>query len=139
MLVFLLLVGGLAWLLSRARRTARQAAAAGPVLTDETVTAAQLRARAEAALAEGRHAAALVDGFRALAVRQVERGPARRPPRRDGARGRGRPGDGVPRAARSGSTAAPLLFDEVLYGDRPATREQATVVLALDDELAVRR
>ena len=31
------------------------------------------------------------------------------------------------------------LFDEVLYGDRPATREQAGSVLALDDDLMVRR
>ena len=44
------------------------------MLTDEAITAAELRARAEAALAEGRHEDALVDGFRALAVRQVERG-----------------------------------------------------------------
>jgi hypothetical protein len=29
-----------------------------------------------------------------------------------------------------------MLFDLVLYGDRPATREQATGVLTLDDELA---
>ena len=28
------------------------------------------------------------------------------------------------------------LFDLVLYGDRPATREQADFVMALDDELA---
>ncbi|UMG93439.1 DUF4129 domain-containing protein [Nocardioides sp. TF02-7] len=31
------------------------------------------------------------------------------------------------------------LFDAVLYGHRPATREQALDVLALDDELAGRR
>jgi hypothetical protein len=31
------------------------------------------------------------------------------------------------------------LFDEVLYGDRPATRDQAASVLALDDDLVVRR
>jgi uncharacterized protein DUF4129 len=31
------------------------------------------------------------------------------------------------------------LFDEVLYGDRPATREQAESVVALDDGLVVRR
>ena len=138
MLLFLLLVGGLAWLLSRARRTARQAAAQGPVLTDGTVTAAQLRARAEAALAEGRYAPALVDGFRALAVRQVERG-----------RLEDLPGATAHEVAAALATAYPeqrvrvdgsaLLFDEVLYGDRPATRDQATGVLALDDELAVRR
>ena len=138
MLVFLLLVGGLAWLLSRARRTARQVAAAGPVLADETVTADQLRRRADAALAEGRHAAALVDGFRALAVRQVERG------RLDDL-----PGATAHEVADALATAYPeqrqrvdgsaALFDQVLYGDRPATREQATVVLALDDELTARR
>ena len=38
------------------------------------LTAAELRARAERALAEGRYGDAVVDGFRALAVRQVERG-----------------------------------------------------------------
>ena len=138
MLLFLLLVGGLAWLLSRARRTARQAAVQRPVLTDGTVTAAQLRARAEAALAEGRYAPALVDGFRALAVRQVERG-----------RLEDLPGATAHEVAAALATAYPeqrvrvdgsaLLFDEVLYGDRPATRDQATGVLALDDELAVRR
>jgi len=35
--------------------------------------------------------------------------------------------------------AGALLFDQVLYGDRPATREQAVSVLALDDDLVVRR
>ena len=138
MLLFLLLVGGLAWLLSRARRTARQAADQGPVLADESVTAAQLRARAEAALTEGRYALALVDGFRALAVRQVERG-----------RLEDLPGATAHEVAAALATAYPeqrgrvdgsaLLFEEVLYGDRPATRDQASGVLALDDELAVRR
>jgi len=138
MLVFLLLAGGLAWLLSRARRTAQQTTAARPVLAEEAVSAAQLRGRAETALAEGRHAAALVDGFRALAVRQVERG------RLDDL-----PGATAHEVAAALATAYPeqrqrvggsaTLFDQVLYGDRPATREQATSVLALDDELAVRR
>ena len=45
MLVFLLLAGGLAWLLSRARRTAQQTTAARPVLAEEAVSAAQQRAR----------------------------------------------------------------------------------------------
>jgi hypothetical protein len=31
------------------------------------------------------------------------------------------------------------LFDEVLYGERPASREQAGAVLTLDDDLVVRR
>jgi hypothetical protein len=138
MLVLVLLVGGLTWLLSRARRTARGAGGAGAVLTDESVTAADLRARADAALAEGRHEDAVVDAFRALTVRQVERG------RLDDA-----PGATAHEVAGALATSYPhqrprvddsaLLFDQVRYGDRPATREQASDVLALDDELAALR
>lgn len=138
MVVFVGLAAGLAWLLSRARRTARDRDAKQPVLTDEVVSADELRRRAEAALAAGRFAEAVVDGFRALAVRQVERGRLSDTP---GATAHEvaeslaveypASADGVRRGAR--------LFDEVLYGDRPATREQATSVLALDDDLVVRR
>jgi hypothetical protein len=134
-LVFLLLLGAVAWLVSRIQRTRRSRAATGPVLGHEVVTAAELRARAEAALADGRPEEALVDGFRALAVRQVERG------RLDDS-----PGATAHEVALLLSTEYPqhsarvgdnaLLFDLVLYGDRPATTEQATGVLTLDDELA---
>ena len=108
------------------------------VLTGEVVTAAALRARAEAALADGRHGEALVDGFRALTVRQVERG------RLDDA-----PGATAHEVADALGAAYPhqrtrvdqgaRLFDSVLYGHRPATRDQAGSVLALDDELVDRR
>jgi len=135
MLVFLVLLGVLAWLLSRIQRNRRARTATGPVLAHEVVTAAELRARAEAALADGRPEEALVDGFRALAVRQVERG------RLDDS-----PGATAHEVALLLATEFPqhgaavgdnaLLFDLVLYGDRPATPEQATGVLILDDELA---
>jgi cbb3-type cytochrome oxidase subunit 3 len=135
MLIFLLLLGGLVWLLSRAQRTRRARTSVGPVLDEEVLSAAQLRARAEAALAGGRPEEALVDGFRALAVRQVERG-----------RLEDSPGATAHEVALSLATAYPQhgarvgdnarLFDLVLYGDRPATPEQATGVLTLDDELA---
>ncbi|MCW2754154.1 MAG: integral rane protein [Marmoricola sp.] len=133
--VFAILVVLVVWLLSRFRRTPRVAGEGGAVLTNEVVTAAQLRARAEAALAGGHHAEALVDGFRALTVRQIERGRL----------------DDLPGAtahevaAGLGSTfpqqgprvrASADLFDLVLYGDRPAGPDQAAGVLALDDELA---
>jgi Domain of unknown function (DUF4129) len=134
-LIFLLLLGGLALILSRIQRNRRARTAIGPVLGHEVVTAAQLRARAEAALADGRPEEALVDGFRALAVRQVERG------RLDDS-----PGATAHEVALLLATEYPqhgtavgdnaLLFDLVLYGDRPATTEQATGVLILDDELA---
>jgi len=135
MLVFLVLLGVLVWLLSRIQRDRRARSASGPVLAHEVVTAAELRARAEAALADGRPEEALVDGFRALAVRQVERG------RLDDS-----PGATAHEVALLLATEFPqhgaavgdnaLLFDLVLYGDRPATPEQATGVLILDDELA---
>lgn len=138
MVVFLFLAVALAWLVSRARRTARAPAEARSVLTGEVVTAAALRARAEAALADGRHGEALVDGFRALTVRQVEHG------RLDDA-----PGATAHEVADALGAAYPhqrtqvddgaRLFDSVLYGHRPATRDQAGSVLALDDELADRR
>lgn len=138
MMIFLLLLVGLAWFLSRTRGSRRARIGSGPVLDDPVVTAAELRARAEAALADGRTEQALVDGFRALTVRQVERG-----------RLEDSPGATAHEVALSLATRFPqhgrrvgdnaLLFDLVLYGDRPATPDQATSVLRLDDELAATR
>ncbi|SDN96483.1 protein of unknown function [Nocardioides szechwanensis] len=138
MLVVLLLVAGLVFVVTRARRTARAAQERRSVLTAEEITADQLRARALAALAEGRHEDALVDAFRALAVRQVERG------RLDDTPGATAHEVAAVLAAeyphqRSRVDDGARLFDAVLYGDRPATREQAAAVLALDDELAALR
>lgn len=133
--IFLGLLVLLGWLLSRARRSARVAEPERGVLTAERLTAAELRARAEAALSAGRAEEALVEGFRALTTRQIERG------RIDDL-----PGATAHEVAASLVATFPgqgpqvddsaFLFDLVLYGDRPATREQATQVLALDDELA---
>ncbi|WP_395659556.1 DUF4129 domain-containing protein [Nocardioides sp.] len=137
MVAFLLLALGLGWLLSRARRTARAGRDRAVVGEHEVLTAAELRRRAEQALAEGRNADAVVDGFRALAVRQVERG------RLDDL-----PGATAHEVARAVGAAHPdargrvdrtaTLFDEVRYGDRPATPQQAAEVLGLDDALAGR-
>ncbi|MFC4787032.1 DUF4129 domain-containing protein [Nocardioides sp. MAHUQ-72] len=138
MVVFLLLVAGLVWLLSRVRRTPRRPAGAGPVLEDDPVTAAELRDRAERALVEGRHADALVDGFRALAMRQVERGRLDDAPGATAHEVAGALAASYP-DQRARVDACASLFDQVRYGDRPATREQAAAVLALDDDLGVRR
>ncbi|MCW2814498.1 MAG: integral rane protein [Nocardioides sp.] len=137
--VVVLVVGTLAWLASRARTSTRAATAhARDVLTGEVVTAAELRGRAERALAEGRHADAVVEGFRALARRQVERG-----------RLEDSPGVTAHEVAatlareyppqRERTAAGADLFDAVMYGERPATREQAVAVLDLDLELAASR
>jgi Domain of unknown function (DUF4129) len=135
---FLLLGLALAWLLSRARRTPRAATRSGPVVEDVAVTAAELRSAAERALEEGRNAEALVDGFRALTVRQVERGWLDDRPGATAHEVAGALASTYPeqRGRVAGSAA---LFDAVRYGDRPATRDQAADVLALDDALAGRR
>jgi hypothetical protein len=135
LVVFLLLGLCMLWLVSRARASAAVAADHGPVLTPEQVTAAQLRRRAEEALSEGRLEDAVVDGVRALTVRQVERGRLELLP---GATAREVTlrlaadfEDHRPRLARLA-----LLFDSVRYGRRRATTGDAESVLALDDDLA---
>lgn len=135
MAVGLLLVLALIWLATRARTAPQLRGRTDSVLPDASVSAAQWRDRAERALAEGRHCDALVDGFRALVARQVERG------RLDAA-----PGATVHEVTQALRSAYPdqaaamtegaRLFDLVLYGDRDASPEQAAFVLALDDELA---
>jgi hypothetical protein len=77
----------------------------------------------------------VVDGYRALAARQIERG-----------RLEDRPGATAHEIAavlatsydgqRQRITAAADLFDVTLYGERPATDGQARELLGLDDELA---
>jgi hypothetical protein len=133
--VFLLLVAALGWLLSRARGSARRTRENRPVLTSEVVPAAALRARALAALAEGRARDAVVDGFRALTVRQVERGRLDDVPGATAHEVADLLGATYPQQRHRVAGSA-RLFDVVLYGDRPATGEQARDVLALDDELA---
>jgi hypothetical protein len=138
MVLLVLLVGALAWLLTRARATARTERGQRAVLTDEVVSAAELRARAERAFAEERYVYAVIDAYRALAVRQVERG------RLDDAPGATAHEVALALAAeyphqRPRVDASAALFDAVLYGDRPASRDQAAGVLALDDELATVR
>ena len=135
LVVFLLLVTALAWLLSRARRTARRPSEDRSVLGLEVVPASVLRARAEAALAEGRARDAVVDGFRALTVRQVERGRLDDAPGTTAHEVAGVLGATYP-DQRQRVAGSARLFDVVLYGDRPATGQQARDVLALDDELA---
>ena len=138
MVLFVALALALAWLASRARRTARDKDERRAVLTEEVVTADELRARAEAALEAGRFEETVVEGFRAVAVRQVERGRLSDAP--------GATAHEVAEALAQEYAAladrvhtSARLFDEVMYGDRPATREQAASVLALDDDLVVRR
>jgi hypothetical protein len=80
----------------------------------------------------------VVDGFRALAARQVERGRLADQPGATAREVAVRLAASYPAAGdRVGRTAD--LFDATLYGDRPAGPEDATGVLALDDALAAVR
>lgn len=138
MLILVALVGLLGWLVSRARRTARSREEERAVLTDEVISADELRARAEAALADGRHEDAVIDGFRAVATRQVERGRLTDTPGATAHEVALALGLEFPHL-RERFASGGALFDAVLYGDRPASAAQATSVLALDDELLARR
>ncbi|WP_141014365.1 DUF4129 domain-containing protein [Nocardioides sambongensis] len=135
-LVVLLLVLGTAWLLSRARGgRAGGRRSPGPALTGEAVDAATLRGRAEAALASGDARTAVVEGFRALALRQVESGTIEGAPQAT-AHELGH-AIAVARPDRATELAAAADgFDAVHYGDHPASAEAARRVLDLDDTLA---
>ncbi len=135
MLVGLLLLAGVLWLVSRARRARRVPDSGRAVLTEEVVTAVELRARAEQALLDERLSDALVDAFRALALRQIERDRIEDQPGATAHEVAIALADAFPEQAADLHRSA-ALFDLVLYGGRPATRAQAVEVLALDDRLA---
>ena len=135
LLIGALLLAGLLVVLSRLRRDRRQRVRPPALLPDDRPSAAELRRRAEASLAEGRHQEAVVDAFRALAVRQIERGRLDDQPGATAHEVAARLAASYPQeGSRVGRTAD--LFDATLYGDRPATRDDASAVLGLDDTLA---
>jgi hypothetical protein len=134
MVVLVLLVSALGWLFSRARLTSRSRAERTPALADDGLSADALRARAEAATVEGRHEDAVVDGFRALALRQIERGRIEGVPGATAHELAVALGAAIPPAATRTAGAADL-FDLVRYGGRPATADQARGLLDLDDAL----
>jgi hypothetical protein len=134
MVILVALVVALGWLLSRARLTSRAQRSTGAALTDDGLTAAELRARALEALADGRPGDALVDAFRALALRQVENGRIDDQPGATAHELAAGLGTAFPPLARRIAAAADT-FDLVLYGGRPATPDQARDLLGLDDAL----
>jgi hypothetical protein len=134
MLVGLLLVAALVWLVSRTRRTSRASEAARAVLTGDHATAVELRARAEEALRDGRYADALVDAFRAVALRQIERDRIDDLPGATAHEVALALAEVFPEQAGDVHRCAGL-FDLVLYGGRAASREQAVEMLGLDERL----
>jgi Domain of unknown function (DUF4129) len=135
LLVGAALLAGLLVLLSRLRRDRRQRVHPTALLPDDRPAAAELRRRAEASYAAGHHEEAVVDGFRALAARQIERGRIGDQPGATAHEVAAQLAASYPQVGpRVGRTAD--LFDATLYGDRPATPDDASAVLALDDTLA---
>lgn len=132
--VAVVLVVVLVVLLSRLKGGAARPAAApdGPVLA-RRLSADEHRARAESALVAGDARTAVVEGYRALAVRQVERSRIDDLPQATAHE----VGDLLAEAFRADAgrvrTAADA-FDLALYGDRPVDPAAAGAVLALDDE-----
>lgn len=137
--VFLAILLVLGWLVARTRPTPRVAPAPGGVLTGEPTSAAALRERATAALDAGDAATAVVEGFRALTMRQIELGALEDQPGATAHEVSVRLGTIFAGSALRLAEAADL-FDAVLYGEHPASPDQAAAVLALGDSLAgVRR
>ena len=134
--VLLLVVVGL--LVSRVRREPVSPLDGDPVVVTGSGTPEEHRARAEAALAAGAVDRAIVEAFRALALRAVARGVLE-----------DRPGLTAHELARDLQPAFPeqaeqlrraaQLFDLVFYGDQPAAAGDARAVLDLDDTLRTTR
>lgn len=113
---------------ARSRRVARESRV---VLVDDSRTAAQLRADADAHAAAGRWAEAVLDRFRAI-LRSLEERAVLDP----------RPGRTADEAASDAAArlpdlttdllAAGRLFDEVCYGDRVPDAEAARWLAELD-------
>ncbi len=139
-LIALLAIVGLlvAVVLSRVGPLARTASA--PPLFDgsRALTAAEHRALAEQAQAEGRFADAVRERLRAV-VRELEARGALDP----------RPGRTAGEIARDGGAALPAVaddlraaartFDEVWYGGRTADASSYAVVVAVDDRVSTSR
>lgn len=118
----------------RIRRTAVLRSEAGGVLQDRRATAEELRSRAQAAFAEGRHSDAVVEAMRALARRMVDRAVLEETPGSTAHEIAVAVADAFP-AERARLRDAAEAFDAVQYGGSAASREQAASLLAVYDDL----
>jgi hypothetical protein len=124
---------------SRVGREPLRAAGPDPLRGPGTVSADEHRAAAEEAASAGDPALAVVEAFRAVAARAVERGLLEERPGRTALELATDLGPVVPPWAAELLWCS-ALFDRVFYGDGSATEERVTVVearrvLDLDDGL----
>lgn len=104
------------------------------VLHPQQVSADEHRSRAEAALAAGDYAEAVVEAMRALARRMVDRGVLEETPGSTAHEIAVAVAEAFP-AEKPRLLTAAGLFDAVQYGGESATAEQASSILALHDDL----
>jgi hypothetical protein len=134
-IVAALLVALLVYLLWRTGSVRRRGAGdSDGVFSGPVRTAAEHRRAAADALAAGDHRVALLEGFRGLVRGMEERALLDLEP--------GRTADEAARAAAAALpdladdlTAAARSFDDVRYGDLPATSDAATTMRELDDRV----
>lgn len=134
LVVLLVLVVGVAVLLSGLRRDPRVGTAARTVFDDVRRSAEEHRALARAALADDDFDTAVVEGLRALTAGLVERQVVADAP---AATAREVAEVAAPRyPALAGRLAeAARLFDETRYGGRRADRARAETVLGVEDDV----
>lgn len=134
LVLLLLVVVGVVLVLVRLRRDPHVGGAGTSVFDDVRRSAAEHRALAHAALSEAGHDTAVVEGLRALAAGLVERQVVTDTP---AATAREVADVAAPRfpgmADRLGEAAR--VFDETRYGERPADRRRAELVLDVEDSL----
>ena len=131
----LVAVAAVVYAVQRSGGLRRQAHAGGAeVFAGGTLTAAEHRHAAEAAEAEQDWATAVVERFRTLTRELEERAVLVPQPGRTADEVASDAGAWLPELAAR-LRAAAEVFDDVRYGDRPASRASATRLRELDDEV----
>lgn len=131
MLLLVGLLAGAAWLVSRARWSSARPGSPTVLAEGEVVRADELAERARRALAAGEPRAGLVEGYRAVAVRAVERGILGDLPGATAREVAAALATSLPGRAEDLHEAADA-FDAALYGGRTPDAALAERVLALD-------
>lgn len=122
----------------RAGRLARTHRARRAVVGDSTLTAEEHRGLAEAALAAGDFAGAITERFRAIVAELERRAILDAQPGRTADEAAEQGGAQLPGCAVMLRQAS-RIFDDVHYGDRPATRDGYQLLAQVDDAVRSER
>ena len=136
--VVLAVVGVALWVAGPARLRAKQLAPGALAAADDSRTSEQMRAASLSAASHGDLTTAVVERFRAVVRAAEERVVLTEMPGRTADEAAAELGAAFPGASTRIRSAA-RVFDDTLYGERPATTQHLTSVVALDDELGSTR